>query len=208
MAKLQALRHRRPGFSSAVFAAVLLTGMLVTGTGAHAAVENDPAGFDKWAAEITYAGYLGDVAGGAMREWNETHAAHISVGVYKINGVDYSQLNLGYTYRAPWSYRFENADDLNWHFLSGGVYLMRSLDNTHYFRTSPSKYPSAGYYDETALRFGFTVGTSVSFFNDTTELKYFFMILDNGLIAWYNNQRERDLISYFVSHGLSLSYRF
>lgn len=171
-------------------------------------VQEEKLGFDKWAAEATVAGFLGDYALGVMREWNETHAVHLSLGVYKIYDIDYTQFNLGYTYRADWNYRFQSADDINWHFLTSGIYILRSLDNTHYFRTSPSKYPSAGYYDPTAWRIGVSFGTSITFFSDTTELRYFFMILDNGIVSWFNNQRERDLISYYISHGLALSYRF
>lgn len=166
------------------------------------------ASLDKWGAEVTYAGYLGDFSIGFLREWRETHSVHLSVGYYDIDGIKYTQANLGYMYQTPWHHRFDDNPDLSWHFFSVGLYLLRSLDNTHYFRASPSKYPTAGYYDETALRFGLNMATSVRFWNDSTQISYFMMILDNGIIAAYNNQHERSLISYFVSHGLSLSYRF
>ncbi|AGH96701.1 hypothetical protein [Pseudobdellovibrio exovorus] len=190
MAKLQAVT------------AILLISLWVTAFGSVAEAR------DKWGAELSYGGYLGDCSIGALREWNERHSLHLSFGYYSIESTRYTQLNFGYNYQTPWYHRFESNNDLSWHFFTVGGYLLRSLDNTHYFRASPGKYPTAGYYDETALRFGLRMATSVRFWDDKAQISYFMMVLDNGLIASYNNQHERSLIAYFISHGLAVSYRF
>lgn len=99
----------------------------------------------------------------------------------------------------PWENRL-------WTPLQFGVFFIYSLDGYHFFANSPSQYPSSGYYDETRYRYGAELGSTFAFLSSGIELGYRLRILDNGMVAIYNNA-HKDL-QYYVSSGLELRYRF
>lgn len=160
-----------------------------------------------WVIAASYAGFLGDYSIAGGYHLDHRHSFHLGLGQYNVINNKYIQANLSYIY-TPWSFdtRIHEKADLAWDILDLGFHAIRSFDNSRNFRTSPSKYPTKDYYDETILRFGLQVGTSVRILHEKIKISYFSMILDNGLIALYNNNHERSLISYYISHGIMISY--
>lgn len=127
----------------------------------------------------------------------------MSLGAYTDDGeLQRYQSNLAYR-NSLWQVPLEEK---TWVPLQLGVFTIYSLDGSHFFLQSPSKYPSAGYYDQTAFRWGIEFGTSLIFRENRYAVSYHFRILDNGFVAVYNNFR-RDL-QYYVSSGINLQYRF
>jgi hypothetical protein len=159
--------------------------------------------YAQWSLSVEHAGFFGTYALGGVYEFNDRHATELSLGVYRNEGKPQQyQSNLAYRHslwRVPW-------EEKMWVPLQLGAFTIYSLDGDHFFLKSPSKYPSAGYYDQTALRWGFEFGTSLIFPKNRFSISYHFRILDNGFVAVYNNFR-RDL-QYYVSSGINFQYRF
>ena len=124
----------------------------------------------------------------------------MSLGWYSIGEKDFHQLNLAYR-RALWLLQW---DEKKWVPVQMGGFLVTAIDNDTYFFTSPKKYPDAGYYDQTAYRYGVEFGSSYSY--KKFEFSYLLRIMDTGVIALYNNA-HRDL-QYYLSSGFSFAYRF
>lgn len=157
----------------------------------------------RYLATISVGGYFGQYAAGLIFESaNGYHATELSVGSYPAFGKSHYQLNLQYTY-SPWLFDW---DDNLWRPLNFGIFAVNSLDSDNYFKRSPAKYPSAGYYDETKIRPGTDLNSSIEFTNHKIQLTYHFRILDSGLTALVNNT-DKDL-QYYLSSGLSLQYYF
>lgn len=155
-----------------------------------------------WRLIFERAGFLGAYSGGFSYQWNERHATDLSLGSYSNDGVKYYQTNISYRY-SRWSVPWENR---NWIPIQIGVFTIRSLDKHNYFVKSPSEYPSDGYYDATAFRWGLLYGTALEFPESHFGIAYYIKILDNGIIALYNNS-QMDL-QYYISSGIGLHYIF
>jgi hypothetical protein len=159
--------------------------------------------FAQWSLSLEHAGFFGKYALGGIYEFNASHAAELSLGFFTADGGGWNyQSNLAYRnslWRVPWKEKI-------WVPLQVGVFTIYSLDGRRFFLQSPSKYPDAAYYDQTALRWGLEFGTSLIFRENRYALSYHFRILDNGFVAIYNNFR-RDL-QYYVSSGINFQYQF
>ena len=159
------------------------------------------AGSD-WSAEVGYSGFWGTVSAGPIYRVDEKQSLGLSLGSYR-NGPDvFAQINFVYRY-AHW--KFERGS-LLWRPLHIGPFLSLTTDQKRFFLMSPEKYPEDGYYEQTALRGGAEIGTTVLFCKARLAFALYFRLLDNGMVAIYNN-RTRDL-QYFSSSGLGLQYHF
>lgn len=156
----------------------------------------------QWQATINRMGFFGRIGGGAIYTWNDVHSVEGSLGLFAMDDKDYGQINMAYRYSRWQVQHYERL----WTPMQVGVFLTRALPTKQYFKASPSKYPSADYYDQTALRGGLEFGTSVMFSKTNLGVAYHMRVLDAGLIAFYNNA-HRDL-QYYVSSALSLRYQF
>lgn len=148
------------------------------------------------------AGFFGHSSLGGGYEWSRTHSLEFLIGAYPNDGHDNYQLNLAYRY-SRWSVPFELID---WKPLQIGFFAMRSWDNDNYFLRSPNEYPQDNYYEQTIVRFGLEVGTTVFLTDTNFALAYRLRFLDNGLVALYNNT-NKDL-QYYTSSGLALQFYF
>lgn len=147
------------------------------------------------------AGFLGTYAVGGGYLFKDRHAIEFLVGVYPESGESHYQGNLIYRY-TRWSVPLKT---ISWRPLQIGAFIIRSWDQDKYFLRSPSQYPENGYYQPTVLRFGLEFGTTVNF-SSHLGFSYRFRILDNGIVALYNNS-NKDL-QYYTSSGLALQYFF
>lgn len=155
----------------------------------------------EWHLIFERAGFMGSYSLGVSYEW-EKHAADLSIGAYSNEGVKYYQSNIAYRY-SHWEVPWENRI---WIPVQIGVFTVRSLDRKNYFVKSPSEYPSDGYYDATAFRWGFLYGTAIEFPESHFSVAYYIKVLDNGLIALYNNSRMD--LQYYISSGIGIHYIF
>lgn len=155
-----------------------------------------------WAAEIAYSGFMGTVSAGPIYRVDEKQSVGLSLGSYRNGSNFYKQLNAIYRY-AQWSF---DRPVLRWKPLHIGAFVLYTTDQKRFFLTSPKKYPADGYYEQTALRGGAELGSTVLFCESRLAMALYFRILDNGLVAIYNN-RTRDL-QYFSSTGLGLQFHF
>ena len=132
------------------------------------------------------------------------HAIHhdfeISLGAYSAGTGDKYQSNLAYRY-SPWRVSCVN---FNWEPIQIGAFALYSWDRRFFLKT-PDKYPTDNYYEQTAFRWGLEQGSSFSFLNERWHLALTLRIIDNGIVAIYNNA-NRDL-QYYLSSGLRLEYR-
>jgi hypothetical protein len=155
-----------------------------------------------WQLTLDRTGFFGSVAAGAIYDWYENHSVEVSLGLFSMEENQYGQVNIAYRY-SHWHVRRE---DTVWSPMQVGIFLTRSMDGGHYFRASPAKYPSADYYDQTALRGGLEFSTAILFESTHIGFAYSLRVLDSGLVAIYNNA-NRDL-QYYISSGLALRYQF
>lgn len=156
----------------------------------------------KWVANFERAGFLGSYALGVGYETESRHAFEGSIGTYSNDGKNQYQTNLLYRY-SGWEITGNNK---TWRPLQVGVFTIRSWDRENYFTKSPDQYPYEGYYDFTAFRAGLEVSNTLIFNQSRIAISYRFRILDNGIVAVYNNS-HKDL-QYYISSGLALSYLF
>lgn len=151
---------------------------------------------------IERAGFMGFLAAGVSYEWTPEHATDVSLGGYDIGNDTYYQTNIGYRY-SRWVTPLKGNE---WRPLQFGGFAVYALNTDRFFIRSPDKYPSKGYYDETALRYGAEFGSTLTFFPSRLAIGYRVRIFDNGLIAMFNNS-NRD-IQYYISSGFTLQYLF
>lgn len=157
----------------------------------------------EWRATLQHAGFFGKVSGGAIWASRSGHEVETSIGMYDIANVHYGQLNLAYRYTP-----FEQpaGPDIVWEPTQVGLFVIHSQESDRFFSESPSKYPTSGYYDQTAFRGGIEIGTRVVSVPWNFAFAYRFRVLDTGLVALYNNA-HRDL-QYYISSGIQLQYIF
>ncbi|WP_413585937.1 hypothetical protein [Bdellovibrio sp. HCB274] len=155
-----------------------------------------------WRALIERAGFTGFLAAGVSYEWLPEHATDVTLGGYQIANETYYQANIGYRY-SRWSTPLKGND---WRPVQFGAFAVYALNTDRFFIRSPDKYPSKGYYDETALRYGAELGSTLTFMPSRIAIGYRVRIFDNGLIAMFNNS-NRD-IQYYISSGFTLQYLF
>ncbi len=160
------------------------------------------ANASEWRAILERAGFMGTVAVGGSYEWVPEHALDLTLGGYGVDNEVFYQANLAYRY-SRWNTP-TNGD--MWRPLQFGLFSVYALNTDRYFLKSPSKYPSKGYYDETAFRYGIEFGTTYTFLPSHFGIGYRLRIFDNGLIAMFNNT-NRD-IQYYISSGVTLQYLF
>lgn len=155
-----------------------------------------------WLLTVNRMGFFGAWGAGAIYEWSERHAGEVSLGGYWNGGTEYIQSNLAYRYTR---WRIEDSGRA-WNPLELGIFAIRSWDQKSYFLQSPEKYPYENYYDQTRLRFGVEFGSVAAFKEWHLEVAYHVRVLDNGLVATYNNSRKD--LQYYVSSGVAIRYRF
>lgn len=155
-----------------------------------------------WRLSFERAGFFGSYSGGFGYQWDQRHSTDLTLGVYSNDGVKYNQINFSYRY-SRWTIPWENK---NWIPAQVGVFTVRTLDRHNYFVRSPSEYPTDGYYDATAFRWGFLYGMALEFPDSHFSVAYFVKILDNGIVALYNNS-NMDL-QYYISSGIGFQYIF
>ncbi|NCN40834.1 hypothetical protein GW916_06235 [bacterium] len=149
-----------------------------------------------------YAGFFGSQSVGYVHDVLDSHEAELSVGRYSRGHSLFGyQVNFSYRYH-PWLIRF---DHFSWSPLEIGAFGIYSLEKT-FFLSSPSKYPTPDYYEQTAFRWGIENGASLLFFNERLSLGVVTRLIDSGMVAIYNNS-NRDL-QYYLSSGFRLEYRF
>lgn len=140
--------------------------------------------------------------GGGYTFENPKHAVEFLIGVYDGGEEEYFQTNILYRY-SRWEI---DRVDRKWYPLQMGVFTVRTWDQDNYFLKSPSQYPADNYYESTAFRWGFELGATVLFIPSQISLSYRLRVIDNGIVALYNNG-NKDL-QYFTSSGLALQYHF
>lgn len=155
-----------------------------------------------WLGTVSTAGFFGKYSLGIAYQ-NEHHEGEFSLGSYSNAGRTELQSNLAYRY-SPWIEPV--LTDKIWRPIRVGVFGLFSWDEKTYFTNSPSYYPTPGYYDQTALRLGLEVGTSMTLPSRNLSVAYFIRVLDSGMIAFYNNTRKD--LQYYISSSLSLRYHF
>jgi hypothetical protein len=160
------------------------------------------ASAENWRILLERAGFMGTAAIGGSYEWRPEHAVDLSLGGYKIDNEFFYQMNMSYRY-SRWN---TGVRGNIWRPLQFGVFTVYALNTDRYFLSSPDKYPSKGYYDETALRYGAEFGSTMTFMPSHFAIGYRLRIFDNGLIAMLNNT-NRD-IQYYISSGITLQYLF
>ncbi len=148
-----------------------------------------------------YAGFLGTYSLGGGYSFNEKHSLEFLIGTYN-NGRAHYQSNLLYRY-SRWSVPFKNR---TWIPLQIGVFILQSWDHKNYFNKSPEPYPEENYYESTLIRSGLELGSTILVPEYNLGISYRYRMLDNGLVAIYNNT-NRDL-QYYTSSGLGLQYYF
>lgn len=165
--------------------------------------EPTPSGekFRPWLVTFDRAGFFGKYALGAIYQFNTRHEVELSLGISMTGDVYFGQANTAYRF-SPWLYQFSTS---SWKVFQIGAFAVYSM-NSDYFISSPSSYPTPGYYDPTSLRLGGEFGTTYAFEKSGVELAYRLRILDLGVVALYNNA-HRDL-QYYISSGFEVHYRF
>jgi hypothetical protein len=153
-------------------------------------------------ATVGTSGFFGKKYVGISYELDSIHQFESVLGHYSKSSNPGFQINLSYRY-SIWNIPWKNKI---WKPATLGVNAMYALDQKNYFVESPDKYPSDDYYEQTGLRGAVEFGSSMIFLHSNLELIYYLRFLDNGLVAFYNNNR-RDL-QYYTSSGIGLSYHF
>jgi hypothetical protein len=153
-------------------------------------------------AVLEKAGFMGALALGAGYDWSPDHATDFSLGGYRISDNTYYQANFSYRY-SPWQIPYLIN---TWQPLHVGFFMVYALNGNRYFLSSPEKYPTPGYYDQTALRYGLELGSTYIFTSKNFSVGYRLRVFDTGLIAAYNNTDSG--LTYSVSSGLALHYFF
>lgn len=151
---------------------------------------------------VERAGFFGRWGLGGIYEFNKHHAVELSLGSYTVEHRAHYQTNFSYRY-SNWEVA---VTEHIWRPLQVGLFGLYSLDNDRYFLESPKKYPSPGYYDGTAMRWGIDFATTFVWVQSSLGFAYHLRILDSGVVAIYNN-KNRDL-QYYISSGFSLRYLF
>ncbi|UYL10462.1 hypothetical protein B9G69_007700 [Bdellovibrio sp. SKB1291214] len=169
--------------------------MLITFFSANALADN-------WRLTLERAGFMGTMALGGSYEWLPEHAVNFSVGGYHIDKEIFYQSNLSYRY-SRWN---TGVRGNLWRPLQFGVFASYALNQDRFFLKSPDKYPSPGYYDETALRYGLELASTMTFMPSHFAIGYHLRIFDTGIIAMFNNDNKD--IQYYISSGISLQYLF
>jgi hypothetical protein len=154
-----------------------------------------------WSAVAGTAGFQGMVSLGAAYNTSERHQWQLMMGEYSIGQGHGMQMNLAYFY-SPFKIQRSN---LAWFPLSPGLLALYALDQDDYFTESPGDYPTPNYYEQTGLRLGVAMGSTIAL-NDTLHFTYELVFLDMGILAVWNN-RLKDA-SYFWSSGLKIRYLF
>ncbi|WP_255490133.1 hypothetical protein [Bdellovibrio sp. KM01] len=163
---------------------------------------NTSAQASDWRVILERAGFMGTLAAGASYEWLPEHAIDVTLGGYLIEQEIFYQTNIAYRYS-----RWNSPTNGNiWRPLQFGIFAVYALNSDRYFMRSPDKYPSKGYYDETAFRYGLEFGTTYTFLPSGFGIGYRIRIFDNGLTAMFNNS-NRD-VQYYISSGVTLQYLF
>ncbi len=155
-----------------------------------------------WGLVLQKGGYLGNTALGGVYTWKKEHSIELSIGNYLAAEKENYQINLGYRW-SPWQVPISNWA---WAPLQLGFFLMGALNNREYFTESSEVYPSEDYYDQTAVRGALQISSGFYFPKEKAALIYHFSILENGLIAIYNNDWRN--LSYFWASGFSLQIYF
>jgi hypothetical protein len=160
------------------------------------------AAFGDWGLVLQKGSYLGNTALGGIYTWKEKHSVEISIGNYMAADSENYQINLGYRW-SPWQVP---VSTWRWAPAQLGIFLMGTLNNREYFTESPDIYPSDDYYDQTAVRGAFQISSGFYFRKEKAAFIYHFSILENGLIAIYNNDWRN--LNYFWASGFSLQIYF
>lgn len=155
----------------------------------------------EWGPVSGTSGYQGEFyLGGSHRSENERHNTDISIGVTQgIIGGEFYQLNLKYVY-SPY---IKNFKKFSTNFIGVGALLTRCLcDDVFIENVDP--YPEGNYYDETAYRSA-VVFSSKIYWKDV-EIYWDWLLLDQILIAYYNNpnMRNQPLENWSAGVGLRL----
>lgn len=156
----------------------------------------------EWGLLLGTAGFQGAMTLGLTYQLSVRHALELSLGQYAIENQAAYQVNFGYTYTPA---RIQ-LGPMAWAPVDMSALLIYALDNQRYFVVSPSRFPTPGYYEPTALRAGLSLGTELAILKDRLRLIYQVVILDNGIVAALNNRAED--VNYFLSAGLKLRFDF
>jgi hypothetical protein len=159
------------------------------------------AGLGEWGIKIESGGYLGNFALGGIYSWQKDHAVEASIGEYEAAGKKHYQMNLGYRW-SPWK---TQTSSVVWAPLHFGFFLIGSLDQSQFFTELGDTYPD-DYYDENAIRAALQLGSSLFFNRGKLAVVYYLTVLENGIIAIYNNDWKN--LTHFWSSGLALQYFF
>jgi len=158
--------------------------------------------FAEWGLVVGAAGFQGTASAGIVYEWSGKHAIECTMGSFQMGGRNETQINAGYRY-TPFHIRFQK---LTWAPLSLGTLVIYAVNQRDYFTKSPSKYPAAGYYEQTGLRLGAEVTTQLHAWAGRARFLYKLILMDSGAIALYNNDGR--YAENFLATGLSLQYFF
>lgn len=153
-----------------------------------------------WGAVAGTGGFQGALSAGALYQWQNTHVLELMLGEYTIDNGHGFQLNLDYNF-VPWNIPWEKATLQP---LRVGLMVLYSLDFDDYFTSSPSKYPTPGYYERTGARLALSFGVGLGDFGNRLHLILEAVCLDTGITAVVNN-RLSDLKN-FLSAGFKVSY--
>lgn len=96
--------------------------------------------------------------------------------------------------------------DMQWTPLGVGGFFTWT-DHKRYFFFSPSRYPNRAYYGVTNFRYGLRLSSELTthkLWRSPITFALDGSLLENGLIAWYNQPREFQTLQYHWSLGLSV----
>jgi hypothetical protein len=161
-----------------------------------------PAARAQWGLVYQEHGYMGETAVGGIYSWNDQHSVELSLGRYFSGGNENHQINFGYRW-SPWKVQISK---LRWAPVQVGVFALATLNEKEYFTESPTVFPSEDYYDQTAVRTALQLSSTLYFAGGQAAVVYHLSILENGLIAMYNNNWQN--LKYFWSSGLGLQFFF
>ena len=160
--------------------------------------------FADWGVNTQMSGYLGSYSlAAAYISDNEAHNFDIGVGMSPgIVENDVYQFNMKYVF-SPFTWDPDFLKGFHTNIIGTGVIAMRCLCSQVFIRNLDI-YPEKNYYDETAWRFAWVL--EHKFARDKFELYWDWVLLDQIMIATFNNREMRKRPFDYWSAGLGIRF--
>ncbi len=143
-------------------------------------------------------------------EWISENQKHYAFAIFGITQDE----NIGdirqYSGAYLWSFGQKEFENFNWIPLMAGGFATFS-DHKRFYFTSPSKYGDADYYDITNLRMGLRFGSELILVRESGKTLRFVLdgsLVEQALLAYFNNTSEFEVFPVFWSLGISIRTEF